>query len=405
MGMLQEIVRDVQHAARNPRDAKARRYHAELREAIENKQVRISLSEAARFSPRQLFEMLVVGTNGEACGYEVLREASNEPGSLTQVLMEAGDAVSTAHFSQLMGQLNYSMVLDAMENPEFIGDQLMPTKPASSQYSEVIPGVSLIGDRAEDVGEGEDYPHVGLSEEYITAPAKVKDGFIIPITEEVIWEDKSGLILQRANQAAEALGITMEKEKLDTALGITTSYRRNGGAAQAAYGDTHTNGDFDNLVASNALADYTDIENVELAFDAITDLNTGEPVMMPASPLLVVPTALKRTAQNIKNSTLVKLGADSGAVQMMVGNPVSDGGSFTIVTSPYVKGRTSSASTWFYGDFMKALAYLEVWPVGVFTADRASGEAFRRDVITQIKVRRKGVPAWLAPWKVCKSTA
>ena len=161
------------------------------------------------------------------------------------LLFEASDATSTRAFQNIVGQITYSSVMDAMENEDFIGDQLMTTVPADTQYQEIIPGIGAIGDVAGEVSEGDPYPIVGLGEDYVIAPEKVKDGFILPITDEVIFEDKTGQLMTRANSAAEALGITREKEQLDTALGITNSYRRLGGAAQATYGATHTEGTFD----------------------------------------------------------------------------------------------------------------------------------------------------------------
>ncbi len=323
------------------------------------------------------------------------------------LLFEASDATSTRAFQNIVGQITYSSVMDAMENEDFIGDQLMTTVPADTQYQEIIPGIGAIGDVAGEVSEGDPYPIVGLGEDYVIAPEKVKDGFILPITDEVIFEDKTGQLMTRANSAAEALGITREKEQLDTALGITNSYRRLGGAAQATYGATHTEGTFDNLAASNALADFTDIEAALLLFNAMTDPNSGEPVKINGTLQVVVPDDLEMTALNILNAIEVKHGADSGAVQTITTNTLSlqSRRRFELVTSNYVALRTSSESTWFIGDFRGAFQYREIWPVQVFRQGRESDAAFTSDIAFAIKVRRKGSPAVLEPRKVIKCTA
>lgn len=324
------------------------------------------------------------------------------------VLLEAGGAVNTGMFSNIIGQITYSTVLSAFEQPEFFAASLFETVPANTQQPEIVPGVSMIGDVAEDVGEDMEYPRVGLSEEYVTIPRKVKDGYILPITEEAIFEDKTGLIMQRANMANQSMAITLEKELLDTALGVDTSYSRNGGAQQATYGDTHNQGDFDNLAATNALVNHTDIENATLLFDGMTDPNTAEPIMIGGELDIIVPTALELTIGNILHSVSIKLGKDSDTVQMLTGNnalSVQSRRSFTPLSSPWVKNRTSSASTWFIGAFRRAFQYHEIWPIQVFRMDRNSEAGFNRDVITQIKVRRKGVPAVVSPWHVIKCTA
>lgn len=353
---------------------------------------------------RALFESLVPD------GYEYLRDldfSRRRYGRTGIPLREAADAVDTSVFSNIIGQVTFSSVLDALDQPDFIGQSLVTTTPAETQQVEIIPGISKIGDVAEDVGEGEEYPIVGVSEEYITAPRKVKDGFILPVTEEAIAEDKTGVLEQRLSGATESLGITWERELLDTCLGQTTSYSRNGGDAQATYGDSHTEGDFDNLKASNALVDYTQIEDAALLWDDMTDPNTGDPVTIGGAIQIVVPTALEFTAHRALSGTIEQGAIDASTPRTITANPLDlqTRRNYTVLTSQWVKDRTSSASTWFMGNFPSAFQYREIFPVQLNRADRNSEKGFSRDIVTQIKVRRKGAPAVIEPRKVIKSTA
>lgn len=357
-----------------------------------------------RISLRRLFEAFVRD------GRELVQHM--QPGyhaDGTTALLEAGDAVNTGNFSSIIGQITYSSVMANLDTPDFIGQNLVTTVPATTQEVEVIPGISMVGDVAEDVGEGSEYPVVGVSEEFVTAPRKVKDGFILPITEEAIWEDKTGLLMTRVNAASQSMGITLEREILDTVLGQTTSYSRNGGAAQATYGNTHTNGTFDNLSASTALVNYTDIEDALELFDAITDPNTGDPIMIGGSLDIIVPTALEFTALNIMQATNIQVGSTTSATVpvTVAANPLirQSRRSFNLHTSAFVKDRTSSATTWFIGNAKGAFEYREVWPIQVFRADRNSDAGFNRDVVTAIKVRRKGAPAIVEPRHIVKCTA
>lgn len=317
-------------------------------------------------------------------------------------MLEAGDVVNTGAFSNIIGQITYTTVLAQLENADHVGMGLVTTDPGTTQYEEIVPGVGGIGDRAEDVGEGENYPTVGLSEEFIEIPRKVKDGFVLPVTEEAIWEDKTGgLLMQRANAAAESMGITMEKAALSTALGVTNTYKRNN-VTRNTYLDT---GGFDNLIV-DVLDDYTDINAALLLFDAIDDPNTGEPINVAGQMQLVVPPALYMTALAILNATELKIGADSGAVQQMTNNllQVQTRRRFTVVSNQYVKEATNSDIIWFLGKFPDAFGYREIWPLQVYRQDRTSEAGFARDVVTQIKVRRKGVFYVREPRKVVKST-
>lgn len=404
MGIIREIVRDAQIAAKH---RVSREFLTQLEEDVRSGTARIPLQESASHSMLQLFEDLVLDEYGQPIGHQILREAKNRGrGSLCTVLREASDAVSTVHFSRIFGQFANSRFLDVMEGAVFVArEQLVTVVPAQTGYESIIPGIAKIGDVAEDVGEGEHYPRIGLSEFHANVPPSVKDGFIVEVTEEVLFEDKPGLIMRTIQLSTESLAITMEKEILDVVLGITTTYRRNSGPKQPTYANSHTQGNFDNLVEATALVDYTDIDAVLQAFDSMTDMETGEPVMITGQLQLVHPRALQATVAATLSATGYKLGADTAAVQMQVGNMLQAMNvQIQPVTSPYIKNRTSSDSTWFLGDFKRAFEYHEIIPPQMLTDD--GGESrFNRDIVSRSKVRRRGVTAVVAPWYVIKVTA
>lgn len=320
-------------------------------------------------------------------------------------ILEAPDAVSTSHFANITGQIVYSTVLEKWNSPQLIGSDLCTTIPTVFD-GEKIPGIGGIGDQVESIGEGQNYPLAGVGEEWIETPSTIKRGLIVPVTREATFFDRTGVLLDRVGNVSEGIALNKEKRILDMALGITTSYRRNGGAAQATYGDTHTNGDFDNLAGSNALSDYTDIENALLLFDLMTDPNTGEPIM-PMVDTIVVPSALVMTAQRILNA--LQVGNTTSATAPVGANPLSTrsnllGNALNIKSNQYVKARTSSATTWFIGDFKKAFAYMENWPIKVEQAPPDSHDAFHRDVVAQYKVSERGAAAVREPRAVVKCT-
>lgn len=373
------------------KDRNTRRFHADLSEALEKKEIL-----PQDFSIRDLFENFVED------GRELVD--SWKPGSVNGGvnLVEAGTSVDTAAFSNITGQIVYTKTLDAFNDPEFIGEQLCTVTP--TQFNgEKIPGIGRLGDVAQNISEGAYYPTAGLSEEWVDTPATSKYGFLVPVTKEAIFFDRTGLIMKRAGEVAQWLGMNREKRILDTVLGITTSYKRNGAAAIATY---QASTPFINTKATNGLADWTNVEAAELLFDALTDPNTGEVIsVMPNT--IIVPTGLKHTARRIASATEIRYAnggyPTSGSPQTTVSpNVLND---YRIVTSPMVKARTSSATTWFIGDPKRAFAYMQNWPISVFQAPNNSEAEFTQDVVARFKVTERGAPAVLEPRYMVKSTA
>lgn len=391
---------DYQRMARYFRAAERDRSRARLTELEDNKflmEFRQGL-RGGEIDPhslriRPLFEHFVPN------GHEVVSSwhPSNQGGSSYVMLSEAG--VNTAAFANITGQVVYSAVMQEFENPNLLAGRVAKTIPTEFD-GEKIPNITNLGDVAESIGEGKPYPEAGVGEAWIETPSTTKRGFIVPLTKEAVFFDRTHLLVGKAAAVAEAMAVNKEKRVLDTVLGVDTSYRRNGGAAQATYADSHSNGDFDNLVASNGLSDWTDIENAELAFDAISDPDSGEPVnVVPRQ--LVVPTALKHTARRILNATEVREVSNTNTTTLS-DNPLD---TYEILTNQYVKNRTGSATTWFIGDFQRAFAYMENWPAQTSQSPSNSHDEFHRDVVMQWKITERGAPAVIEPRFAVKCTA
>jgi hypothetical protein len=77
----------------------------------------------------------------------------------------------------------------------------------------------------------------------------------------------------------------------------------------------------------------------------------------------------------------------------------------TVHSNQNVKARSSSASTWFAGDFKGAFAYMQNWPAQSSQAPVNSHDEFHRDVAQQWKITERGAPAVREPRKVVKCTA
>lgn len=356
------------------------------------------------FSIAELFEQFVES------GHEIVRSWSpRHGGGRTGIqLYEAG--VDTSAFANITGQVVFSQVLQVFQDPTLIGERLTRRVPTGFS-GEKIPGIGRLGDMAESVAEGGGYPMAGLTEEWVETPETTKQGFIVPVTKEAIFFDRTGVLLVRASEVATWLAVNKEKRILDVVLGVTSTYRRNGvSSAVASYGDNSGNHDWDNLAASNALQDWTDIENALLLFDDIVDPNTGEPIISNPNQI-VVPTALSFTAQRIVSATEIRQVTNTSTTTIS-SNPLrggrTGGAQMTgpeILSNQYVKARSGSASTWWMGDFPKGFWYMENWPATSVQAPTNSEMEFTHDIVQRYKVSERGTPAAVEPRHAVESTA
>lgn len=358
-----------------------------LREAIEDKHIKLE-----EFSVRALAESLIDD------GREWVRSIDpRKSGGLS--LVEAAHAVDTSAFSNITGQLVFSRIRERFNDPAFLWPRLVETIQTTLLDGEKIPGVGRLGDNAEIVEEGMPYPNVGLSEEWIeTAPTR-KRGFIVPVTREIIVADRTGVLLRNAGEGGHWLGLNKEKRVLDVVLGVVNNYKRNGTATNTYL----TSGAYINSVAA-ALSDWTDVEAALILFDALTDPNTGEPIDLSPTQV-IVPTALAMTARHVLNATTVERvdnQTNATTYRTTAGNPSP---AYEIISSPQVKARTNSADTWYIGDFRRAFAYLEVWDIETSQAPSNSEAEFEKDIMIRYKVSERGVAQVMEPRRAAKITA
>jgi len=387
-------------------DAKTRR-HNDLRRWRESRQKegrpgvkrfvnewRGMLKEARRnntlddWSIRGMFEAVVDD------GHELVNNhfGSNSGGFR---MHEAGTAIDTSLFQATQGQYVYNLIMEAYEKPEFVGDLLFRTQ-QSNEVRETIPGVSELGDDVEVVDENEPYPNAVTQECWIETPATIKRGLMVNVTKETVFFDKTGLIMQRASNVGYTIRLNKEKRMLDCAFGITTVYKRNGKAAEATYQS-------ENLTASNPLVDFQSLDTADTKYSDILDPDTGEPIVSTPNTL-IVPSALKNTAMRIRNSVLTNVSTQSSTVETRVaGNSLNQ--PYEIVTSPYVKQRTSSASTWFYGNPKAAFIYMQNWPLTVENETGNGPQAFERDIVARYKASERGSAGVYERRHMLKATA
>lgn len=327
-----------------------------------------------RWSVRQLFEQFVPD------GREAIRylNPAEEGGFRVQ---ESGATVDTSNFANIIGQIAYSGTLNAYNMADTIGEELCET--IQTQFNgEKLPGMANIGDDVEIVNENMPYPNATFSEEWIDTPETVKRGLILDITKEIIFFDRTGLLMQRAGMVGQAIKINKEKRILDVVCGITTVYRRNGGAAEATYQSDNT--------LSNTLTDWTSIDAAQQKFNVMTDPNTGEPISLSIKTV-VVPKALEITANRIVTASMVRTTTNTTQATYNNNNLVQS--AYSVRSGQYVYNRTSSNTTWFAGDPKAAFVYMQNWPLQVIQAPSDTEVGFTRDVQVRFRASERGTAA------------
>jgi hypothetical protein len=320
------------------------------------------------------------------------------------------DSLGTSDFALLTQNIVFAEMMNAMESEEYVFTGLIPSKPARHRLGETMPRVGGFGDDAEVVNERQEYPELSLTEDWVRTPPPVKRGGKISLTKEIITFDQTGLVLEQARAIGDTIAYNKEIRAIDCVVDENTTahrYRYKDNAAIATYNDNSGTHTWDNLAASNGLADYTDLDAAEQLLNAILDPITGRPVLVSATDLVCCKQE-EATANFVLNSMEVHVAvggyATSGNPSMqIIQNPWK--GRYQLRTSRLLASRMATDTSWYLGSISKAFAYMEVWPATVSQAPANSHDEFNRDIVTQYKVSEMGAYATVEPRYVVKSTA
>jgi hypothetical protein len=365
-----------------------------LQEALEQGHLR-----PEDFSIRELAEATL------SC--ERVRQMDPRNGGAT--LLEAGEAVDVTAFSNITGQVIRSKILEAYEQEAFVVSKLVDTVPTRLD-GERIAGIGRLSNEAAEVAPGMPYANLGFGEDYIDTPQTAKHGFIVPVTKEAVFFDRTNLILQRAAEVGEVLGLNKEKRLVDLVIGATNNYKWKG-VSYNTYSGTGTgtapDGSWIN-VTDQELLDWTDVDAAEQLFADILDPNTGEPVLIQATTVLVMP-AYRHAAHRVFNAAEITYTTAGETIATTAANPL---GRYRVAESRLAyrrviaSGQAAAAAKkwWFIGDFKKAFAYMENWPITV-TRSPVHGEAeFSQDIVVRYKASERGAAAVINPRYIVKST-
>ena len=320
-------------------------------------------------------------------------------------LLEAGEGIDVTAFSNITGQVVRSKILQSYTQEAFVVSKLVDAIPTRLD-GEKIPGIGRVKDEIAEVHPGMPYPSLGFAEDYIETPQTTKRGFIVPVTKEAIFFDRTHLILQRAAEVGEVLGLNKEKRLIDLLIGVTNNYKWKGTAYNTYYASGE-GGPWVNVTVEE-LVDWTDVDAAEQLFADILDPNTEEPVLVGATTVLVMP-AYRHAAHRVFNAAEITYTAAGAETATTAVNPL---GNYRVVESRLAYRRIIASGEavadakkwWFIGDFRKAFAYMENWPVTVTQSPPNSEAEFNQDIVLRFKASERGAAAVINPRYVVKST-
>ena len=155
---------------------------------------------------------------------------------------------------------------------------------------------------------------------------------------------------------------------IDLAIGVTNNYKWKG-TAYNTYHATGDSGPWVNSLTGNDLVDWTQVDAAEQLFADILDPNTDEPVLVQPDAVLVMP-ARRHAAARVFNAAEIHFTASGSPTTTYSPNPLSR---YRLLDSRLVYRRIVASGVaaadakkwWFVGDFRRAFAYMENWPITV----------------------------------------
>ena len=156
------------------------------------------------------------------------------------------------------------------------------------------------------------------------------------------------------------------------------------------------------------LVDWTDVDAAEQLFADMLDPNTAEPILVQATTVLVMP-AYRHAAHRVFRAAEITYTAAGAETATTAANPL---GGYRVVDSRLAYRRLIASGIspaearryWVLGDFRRALAYMENWPITVTQSPRNSEAEFSQDVVVRYKASERGAAAVLNPRYLVRGT-
>lgn len=373
---------------------------SELKSAFDARQLK-----ASEFDFGKLF--------AECFGYNeflACKSGEQSPQQLFRRVQENDAGVTTAAFQNISGQIVYSATLEGYQAEEFTFAKMLPEVKATILDGEKMAGITDIGASITARKEADPYQEYGVSENWIFTPPIDDMGLIVSLTWEAVFNDRTGQLLDKANKVGYEIGYNEEVAAIDAVIDENvTKHRYNWRSAGqiATYGDNSGTHTWDNLAASNALVDWTDVDNAEQVFNGLVDPFTGRPIMIEPKHL-VVTKQLEQTARRIVSATEIRVATPGFATSANptvtnMSNPYSN--KYTVVTSRLLGSRMATDTSWFLADITKLAKRMVAEPLNVVQAPSNAELDFERRIVSRFRANKRFAHVVVEPRVSVKNTA
>ncbi|HLD98269.1 MAG TPA: hypothetical protein VI815_03005 [Candidatus Nanoarchaeia archaeon] len=314
---------------------------------------------------------------------------------------EVALAVSSSQFPTISKVAINKEIIDQYTLYSENVDQLVSEMEASRTDIEFIAGFT--DPEAPELRlEGMSYQETNFGEKDVQV-VMADFGRMISVTREAIFNDKTGQLLDQARMIGQLGGQHRAKMVIQTLEVLPrTAFKEVASKAFVYKGTAYANTDFysadhaaldgrtnKNLVTSNALADYTNVEAAFNAFSAMVSPSGAELAVVPQ--IIVVHETKAATAFRVFNNdnfAMVGQGANVAPVVAHTTNPFGPNGikKFQIYTSRYL----SVATTWYMGDPKRQLKWLWVYKPATASLASSSEKAFTNNIVMTYKFSYHG---------------
>lgn len=332
-------------------------------------------------------------------------------------IMEAGtgaiDASAFANvnaFTAVVAGLLEIKILEEFENPDFIADKLMPPDATKMFAGRKVIGSTRMGDAAEQRQPGMPTARIKIGERWIQQPVTVENSLASEVTQEAVFLDLTGEVLQNASDVGTWLGYRKELRCIDAFIGVpyaqTYSYK---GTSYQSY---ISNGYFNNDLSGNELVHWDQVQTALIAFRDMKDPETNTRILTKPNKVLVNMEKLV-TAETIMGNL-----ADQAEYRDAPGSTTNPQevrsfkqpykGRFEIIESPLVYQRctdsdglnlstTSAGKYWWMWQSGRPIKYATNWGIRTQQAAPNQMEMIDRGIVLFVKADERGVPFWWEP--------
>ena len=309
------------------------------------------------------------------------------PGVLTSFVIDGQaywgrdkrEAVGTGSFIKITGALINAKLIEGYESVRVIWPNFVTSVPGKLKKETVAGVIAQVF--PQPVAEGKDYEGTGIEEKYVTIQT-AKYGRIVEVTEEMIFFDQTGQVLNRAKGIGELCSQHKEKLVVEGVQDINTNIWNPSDTATAFYangaaGSVHVNDNLSavafgasGLAAVEKLAHNMKSDSIEENFILVDIM--GKPLLAPVD-LMEEAWELAMGPQNPETA--------ERALNYWRGKYVP-------YTSPYISTQTSTSYYW--GDFKKDFWWIDIWPLQTLDAKPGNYREFEADIKSRHKVRYYG---------------